>query len=238
MIDAEDPVLTLPKLSAATQTRQRAVHGIIENEILELRIPPGSRLVEAELAANFGISKTPIREAFLILERQSLIELVPYAGARVNMLSLAEYINIVSLMDQVEIPALEAVVQNVTPYDLARMLELSSQLDAAFRSRDGSAYRRLVGELHHAMFTPAKNSHLDKVLEHLMMVGRRYAAAVTHKFDDTWQLEYDLIRSRLNAIERRDSTVARDVALTAHDELTERFRELIKQPDIGQYFTD
>ena len=113
-------MLTLPKLSAATQTRQQAVHGIIENEILELRIAPGSRLVEAELVSHFGVSKTPIREAFLILEQQSLIKLVPYAGARVNMLSFAEYVHIVSLIDQVEIPALEAVVANARTEDLAR----------------------------------------------------------------------------------------------------------------------
>ena len=50
--------------------------------IAELELPPGSRLVEADLVARFNVSKTPIREAFLQLESNGLIELEPYVGAR------------------------------------------------------------------------------------------------------------------------------------------------------------
>src|SRR5262245_28925844 len=56
------------------QTYKALVHERLERMVLELEFPPGTRLVEAELAERFGVSKTPIREAFLMLQAEGLVE--------------------------------------------------------------------------------------------------------------------------------------------------------------------
>jgi DNA-binding GntR family transcriptional regulator len=52
--------------------------------------PPGTALVEARLAADYGVSKTPVREALIRLQRDGLVQLQPYRGARVTQLSAGD----------------------------------------------------------------------------------------------------------------------------------------------------
>lgn len=70
---AEDTMLTLPGRIAETLSKQ------IENGELEA----GSRIVEAEIAAQFGVSHTPVRDALRILNKSGMVELLPRRGARV-----------------------------------------------------------------------------------------------------------------------------------------------------------
>jgi len=53
----------------------------LRQEIVSARLPPGYLLREAELAARFGVSKTPLREAFVRLEKDGFVEIAPYRSA-------------------------------------------------------------------------------------------------------------------------------------------------------------
>ena len=74
--------------------------------IAELELPPGTRLVEADLVSRFNVSKTPIREALQQLEGNGLIELEPYVGARVSWLSVDDWEELEFIFDALEQPAL------------------------------------------------------------------------------------------------------------------------------------
>lgn len=76
-------------LPLARKANEIAV-GLIREAILGGRIPAGARLKEGELAERLGISRTPIREALLVLHEQGLVELSPNRGARVRTYSLEE----------------------------------------------------------------------------------------------------------------------------------------------------
>ena len=56
----------------------------LREAIVNLTLPPGTQLREALLSEQLGISKTPIREAFVRLEREGLVEVQPYRGATVR----------------------------------------------------------------------------------------------------------------------------------------------------------
>jgi DNA-binding GntR family transcriptional regulator len=64
----------------ATTLRDQAF-GAIRREILAGRLTPGTRLVEAELAARLGVSRNPVREAITRLEQQGLVVTIPNKGA-------------------------------------------------------------------------------------------------------------------------------------------------------------
>ena len=68
---------------------------------------PGDRLVEADLAARFGVSKTPVREALLTLEGEGLVMLRPHRGAEVSRLSVDEWHDLIFMRDALEVGALE-----------------------------------------------------------------------------------------------------------------------------------
>ncbi|OYY08449.1 MAG: GntR family transcriptional regulator [Rhizobiales bacterium 35-68-8] len=67
-----------------------AVYARLREEILGCRLTPGEELREQELAARFEVSKQPVREALLRLERERLITVLPRQGYRVNPISLAD----------------------------------------------------------------------------------------------------------------------------------------------------
>ena len=78
----------MPQLPATTQ--KLAVFDRLARMIVELELPPGTRLIEADLAARLNVSKTPIREALLLLESENLVENNPYQGATVTWLAPGE----------------------------------------------------------------------------------------------------------------------------------------------------
>ena len=101
-------------------TYKVAVYNTLREEIKTLELQPGERLVEELLSARFGISKTPIREALLLLESDRLIELIPHVGGAVTWMSLAEYEQELFLLDALELPALELVAERASEEDMAR----------------------------------------------------------------------------------------------------------------------
>ena len=62
-------------------TYKRAAYDSLRDMIVWFDLLPGQRLVENDLAARLGISKTPVREALAMLEADGLVESSPYRGA-------------------------------------------------------------------------------------------------------------------------------------------------------------
>jgi DNA-binding GntR family transcriptional regulator len=63
------------------------VSQVLTDAILDGRLASGEQLVETKLQAEFGISRTPLREAFRELEKRGLVEIFPRRGAFVRQLS-------------------------------------------------------------------------------------------------------------------------------------------------------
>src|SRR5690348_613839 len=66
------------------------IHEKLREEILACRLPPGTDLREQELAARFQVSKSPVRDALLRLEREQLVTIAPRQGYRVAPISLSD----------------------------------------------------------------------------------------------------------------------------------------------------
>ena len=62
-------------------TQDRVIARLLTDDIVEWRIPPGSWLREREIAARFGVSHAPVREAFRHLASIGLVKVVPWRGA-------------------------------------------------------------------------------------------------------------------------------------------------------------
>ena len=88
--------------ASLARTASVAAADLIRQAVLDGRVLPGQRLKEEELAQQFGISRTPIREALLVLQTEGLLEAAPNRGATVR---------------SYDIPALEEM------YDLRAVLE-------------------------------------------------------------------------------------------------------------------
>ena len=66
------------------------VHERMREEILSCVLKPGSLVQENDLAERYGVSKSPVRDAFLRLEQQGLVEVLPRKGYRIKPISVAD----------------------------------------------------------------------------------------------------------------------------------------------------
>lgn len=82
--------LSLEHPGFSLRTAQENVLQYLRHAIVSGRLPPGTRLVQAELAATLNISVTPIREALRELGAIGLVDLDPFRGAVVHTPTLAE----------------------------------------------------------------------------------------------------------------------------------------------------
>ena len=65
-----------------------AVYKDLKEQILHLELPPGSAISEIDTAATFHVSRTPVRDAFKMLEREGLLEVRPHIGTFVSLIDL------------------------------------------------------------------------------------------------------------------------------------------------------
>ena len=96
---------------------------LIRDAILDGRLAPGKRLKEEQLAKDLGISRTPVREALLLLQAEGLIESVPNRGAIVRAYSSKELVDMYDLRALLESYAARRAATRVTDEQLAELEE-------------------------------------------------------------------------------------------------------------------
>jgi DNA-binding GntR family transcriptional regulator len=107
----------------------------LRSEILDGKLPLGARLQHEELAARFGVSRTPIREALRQLQALNLVVVTPNRGATVRVLSRNELLEVYELRAELEGFACELACERASEADLAELDQAQLRLSAAVASR-------------------------------------------------------------------------------------------------------
>ena len=113
----------------------------LRQEIVSAKLPPGYLLREAELAARFGVSKTPLREAFVRLEKDGFVEIAPYRSAVVGGYSRQDLREIYEVRELLEGLCAREAALNIATEDLAA-LSLVRDSAAAFGQVTPTGSRR------------------------------------------------------------------------------------------------
>jgi DNA-binding GntR family transcriptional regulator len=121
--------------------------GVVVNQIrgaiLDGLYRPGDRLLEADLAANFHVSRSPVREALQALESEGTLVATPYSGAMVRPLSAAEATEIGEIRFGLISLAVRPAYPQLAPahfdlaYDLAKRITRTKSVREAFDCNRG-----------------------------------------------------------------------------------------------------
>jgi DNA-binding GntR family transcriptional regulator len=112
------------------------VLGALRNAILARDIPPGARLLEAEVAGRMGVSRAPVREAIRQLEQEGLVEFFPHRGAVVIGLPDDEIDAVYELRALVEEKAIARACGRAGEADLEGLERIIEEMRAAHARRD------------------------------------------------------------------------------------------------------
>jgi DNA-binding GntR family transcriptional regulator len=130
--------MTVPFAPAKSAAIRRTVLEALHHALITGRFAPGQEVSDAALAAEFQVSRGPVREALLILAEEGLLRHKHNRGFVVPTLTQEDLQQIVRVREPLEISSLEDARQRVTPEDLARLAVKQKAIDDAFAS-GGSA---------------------------------------------------------------------------------------------------
>ena len=143
-------------------TLAQAVSDWIAEEILNLRIQPGKRLTEAEVANALGVSRQPVREAMRVLAEQGLLEIIPRVGAVVAEIDPGFIVEIYEARAMVESWLIRRVVEHASDEDLARFEAEFAALIEEYGDYDPEFYDR-AWEVRISLFRLAGNDFVNQL---------------------------------------------------------------------------
>jgi DNA-binding GntR family transcriptional regulator len=137
-------------------------------------LPPGSRVRDSDLAAQLGVSRTPIREALLHLARDGVLDSTMGRGFRVRPIDAAELREVGDILG-----ALESLALRLSPPASPDRLDRLRQVDRRIEQTRGDVSRclDLEDEWHRILLEACPNRRLLDLIASLRHVPRRYLAA-------------------------------------------------------------
>jgi DNA-binding GntR family transcriptional regulator len=127
--------------------RQAAVDAL-RAAMLNGDVAPGQRLVEAELAETFGVTRASVRAALIDLTADGLVERIPNRGARVRIVSVEEAVAITECRMVLEGLCAAKAAENATDDQVDALTQLGAQMRAAVEDGEPMKYSALNRDLH------------------------------------------------------------------------------------------
>lgn len=184
-------------------------------------IAPGEKLQQDRIAAEFGSSHVPVREAFRRLEAQGLVVAEPRRGVRVTPIDPADVAEVTAMRAALEVMALRAAAPQT---DAKVMREARAALDEASRSDNILDWERSNRRFHRALVAPCGMKRLLDTIDTLHRADARFLFAAWHDlgWKDRSDHEHDAI---LKAVKAKNTDRA---ATLLHAHITKAGEALVK----------
>lgn len=151
--------------SGGRRTRAVDLAERLEALILEGELTPGDRLEEAALAARFGVSRTPVREALKQLAATGLVRLPPHQAAVVTSLSVGQILETFEVMAELESLAARLAARRMTPGERQQLL--MAHAACAEGGLDANGFYRANLVFHRAIHGASGNSVLSQEIDRI-----------------------------------------------------------------------
>jgi DNA-binding GntR family transcriptional regulator len=150
--------------SASVRSQSQRAYLLIRDQIVTLRLAPGSVIEEARLQAELSLGRTPIREALQRLAHDNLVIAAPHRGIFVTDINITDLGKITEVRVVMEGYAARLAAQRSSPADREATKTLMSKLDLI----DADDYRSLIDldqRIHRQIYQAAHNQFLQDTLE-------------------------------------------------------------------------
>ncbi|MDT8440200.1 MAG: GntR family transcriptional regulator [Desulfuromonadales bacterium] len=159
------------------QTLREKILETIRDAILRGSLKPGERVSEPELAERFGISRTPIREAFRQLESEGYLEVVPRKGAVVASLSERDVEEFYAIKSILEGYAARMAAEKLSDREIERLEAINAKLEEVAGEGDVKSFFRVHNEFHDLFIKAAGNDKLQELINQLLLKFNRLRLA-------------------------------------------------------------
>ncbi|ANM19796.1 GntR family transcriptional regulator protein (plasmid) [Rhizobium sp. N541] len=183
----------------------KMVYDLLRDEILDLKLAPGSPIDEVQLAERFKMSRTPIREALVRLAGDGLIETLPNRStmvSNIDFLNLSTFFDALVLMYRV---TTRLAAQKHRLEDLPVIRGFHQDYSAAIEARDTLAMIATNAAFHAAIAEAGRNPYFTGLFRRLLDEGRRILRLYYQSYDEHFPRQFvDEHAEIIAAIEARD----------------------------------
>src|SRR5437762_285433 len=183
----------------------------IRQRIFNRELKPGERIDEQALARDFGISRTPLREALKVLHNEGLVKLVPRRGCFVAKLTEKDVDEIYAMIGLLEAASAARAAEVATAADIARLRRVTQRM--AQMAAEGNYKRYFDANLaaHETVLELAGNLWQKNVIQYLRSMCRLYPYVSVGKIPGRLEESLQEHEELLAAIEAHDSARAEAV---------------------------
>lgn len=188
------------------------IYARLRKMITDFELLPGARVTESELAEQFRVSRTPIREALHRLEVEGLLKIRPKQGCFIRQVDIAQISNYYDVRVGLEALAIELACEQMSDADLKVLAEIWSPSRQPRTPDQLEAVRDAEEDFHvtlaEASGNPVLADYLRDVNDHIRVI-RRLAFIDEQTLADTFEDHYRICRLLL----KRDANAARDAMI-------------------------
>ncbi len=206
------------------QTLAEVLHAELEVAIINGLLKPGDKLDEQEIAQRFGVSRTPVREAFRMLGANDLVDLRSRQGVVVRKIGVNTLLEMFQVMAELEGLCARLAARRLTEKQKNDLQAIHKRLIDASTSADAGTFYAINQEFHEVIYDASRNAYLanqTRELRNRVAPFRRRVTLMPHRFEKTVR-EHEAI---IDAIVRHDAeqahTAMRDHVNLLGDDLTD-----------------
>jgi DNA-binding GntR family transcriptional regulator len=217
-----------PKRLAKELPLSQLAYDRLEEMIITLQLQPGSILSEAELIANYGFGRTPMREALQHLERERLVKIISRRGVLISEINVSNQLKLLEARRPLEVALSVCAAQRATDAQRDNLRRFAKQIDELAKKNDVLSFVRTSKRMYVEIIQAAQNEYFN-ALELFHGHGRRFWFTFSRGPNDMRTI-VDLHVERLSAIVNGNAAQAERATLAMMDFLERFSRETLSSP--------
>lgn len=150
------------------------VFNTLRDAILKGDLKPGERLMELQLAAKLGVSRTPIREAIRMLEQEGLAVTIPRKGAEVARMTLKDMEDVLEVREALDVLAAQLACEKMNEEQMIALEQAKDQFIKAIETDDVKAIAEADEKFHDVIYEATDNGRLVVLINNLRQQIYRY----------------------------------------------------------------
>lgn len=224
----EDQVSALrSEMESIGENQAQMAYRILEEMIVTLKLPPGSKISEKSLNRSLGFGRTPLREALQRLAIEGTVKILPRSGVIVSDIDMADQLNMIEVRRELE-KIIAGRAARLAMDDQRRVfLKLAGDFDLAAQKNDEGIFIETDREFNNLIVSTAQNKYVAYAIAPIEAQTRRFWYLHFKRFGDLAQVAR-LHASIARAVAANDETGARNASDLLLDYVEEYTRKTLR----------
>jgi DNA-binding GntR family transcriptional regulator len=160
---------TRPSGNTPTPRLQDSIRQALEQDLRDGRLAPGMAIDEAALCSRFRVSRTPVREALLLLSARGLIDIAPRSGIFVRRLAPLEVVGMMEGLAELEAVLARLAAMRIADSQRSLLHAALERTGRSQRAQDPEAYALANAELHGLIYEAGGNAYVADLTRELRL---------------------------------------------------------------------